>query len=348
MYQAQLKLLKRIPLSSANRFVIHKNHAYICDLYGDAREIHVLDLNDPADPKQVRSIRFQNSIGSLAIREEKLYATESRRALHEFDLYDPSDPKFLESYVLLGYDLYDLHFSSNQAILAMNWEGIGIVDLKKPDSIQPFPIQKTDKGFVEKLVPFGDNFLFVNNREFLYTISALGGTLKNEDKKSFPNFKPSKIYPIGEEIVLYGETKKGKKEFSSILILDKNLQQIDEPIAIRYEPVDCIALSDGNVLLCFDYSYASLDRKEKRILPLFELFEDRNSKEYIEIPSKVKNKSQESDEEEDDYDPRKNDLYCFDSLRALRKIGNFLFTTHGKEFITFSVSEDSLFQRIVE
>lgn len=347
MYQAQLKLLKRIPLNSTNRFVIHKDHAFVCDLYGNAREIHVLDLTNPADPKEVRSIQFQNSIGSLAVREEKLYATESRRALHEFDLTEVSNPKFLESYILLGYDLYDLHITSDQAILAMNWEGIGIVDLKKPNSIQPFPVQKMDKGFVEKIVPFQDNFLLTNNSEYLYMISALDGTLKEIDKISFPNFKPSKIYPIGEEIVLYGETKKGKKEFSSILILDKNLQTIDEPIAIRNEPVNCFPLSDGNVLLCFDYSYASLDRKEKRILPLFELFEDRSSKDYVEIPAKVKNKTSESDEEED-YDSRKNELYCFDSLRALCKKGNFLFTTHGKEFITFSVSEDSLFQKIVE
>ncbi|AOP33460.1 hypothetical protein A0128_06130 [Leptospira tipperaryensis] len=350
MYQAQLKLLKRISLSSANRFVIYKSHAFVCELYGSAREIHILDLTEPSDPKHVRSIRFKNAIGSLAIQENKLYATESRRALHEFDLTEISNPKFLESFILLGYDLYDLQISSDQAILAMNWEGVGIVDLKKPDSIQPLQRQKIDEGYVEKLVPFGDHFLLSNNSEFLYTFSTLEGRLKEVEKRSFPDFKPSKIFLNGEEIVLYGETKKGKKEFSSLLLLDKDLQAIGDPISIRHRPVNCLPLSDGNILCCFDYSYAYVDRKEKKILPLFELFEKRESKEYVEIPSKVLKRSSESDDggEEEEYDSRRNELYCFDSLKSVSKKGNFLFATHGSDFLSFSISEDSMFQKILE
>ncbi|MBM9501060.1 hypothetical protein JWG44_12435 [Leptospira sp. 201903071] len=346
MYKEQLKLLKRIPLNSANRFLIHKSHAFVCELYGLAREIHILDLTDPADPKHLRSIRFQRSIGSLAIHNDKLYATESLRALHEFDLSEISNPKFLESYILLGYDLYDLQIREDKAVLAMNWQGVGIVDLKKPDTIQPTFMQKIDKGFVKQLVPFRDSFLLTNNSEFLYSISILNGNLNKIEKHSFPDFKPSKIFPNGEEFLLFGETKKGKKEFSSLLLLDKNLGAIGDPIAIRNSPVKCLPLSDGNILCCFDYSYSYLDRKQKKILPLFELFENRETKEYVEIPSKVKNQSSESDE--DEYDSRRNDLYCFDSLSALYKRGNHLFAIHGNSFLTFLISEDSLLQKIVE
>ncbi|MBM9579803.1 hypothetical protein JWG45_21890 [Leptospira sp. 201903070] len=350
MYKPQLKLLKRIPLNSANRFVIHKSHAFVYEMYGLAREIHVIDLTCPEDPKLVDSIRFQKSIGSLAIHKDKLYATESRRALHVFDLTEISNPKFIESHILLGHDLYDLRIREERAILAMNWEGIGIVDLKKPNSFQPIFMQKFDNGFVEKLLPFQNRFLLTNNRELLYSISILDDKLDEIEKRSFPNFKPSKIFPNGEEILLFGEAKKGKKEFSSILLLDKNLQAQEEPIAIRQEPVDCLSLSDGNILFGFDHSYEYLDRIEKKIRPLFELFEERESKTYVEIPAKVYNPSENSNEDQngEEYDSRKDKLYCFDSLKYVTKRGNFLFATYGNAFFSFSISENSFFQKILE
>lgn len=128
MKNNHLTLVSRIKLPSANRFIVHKNHAFVCQLYGEARDIHVIDLKNPEKPELVRSIPFQSAIGSLAIRNETLYATESRRALHSFDLKEVSDPKPIDSYILLGYDLYDTAIVNDKAVLAMNWDGVGVVD----------------------------------------------------------------------------------------------------------------------------------------------------------------------------------------------------------------------------
>ncbi|TGM99655.1 hypothetical protein [Leptospira yasudae] len=316
MKKNHLKLTNRLNLSCANRFLIHKNHAFVCELYGSAREIHIINVENPETPNLVRSLTFESAIGSLAIQGDVLYATEDRRAVHQFSLENVSDPKRLDSYILLGYDLYDVRIVNDKAILAMNWDGIGVVDLRKPDEIQPTVKQKIAKGYAKQFVPFRDHFLMTNglhDDRFLYEISVQNGNVEILSQKEFPNFNPSEVFAISSGAALFGEVKKGKKEYSSILILDENLQPVGEPIRIERTPNVCLSLSDGNVLFGFDYAYALFDRSKHSITPLFQQFEDGNSKEYIEVPSNPKRidpeydvqrdyQDQEGDEDHEDYE----------------------------------------------
>ncbi|TGK21634.1 hypothetical protein [Leptospira kmetyi] len=401
MKNNHLTLVSRIKLPSANRFIVHKNHAFVCQLYGEARDIHVIDLKNPEKPELVRSIPFQSAIGSLAIRNETLYATESRRALHSFDLKEVSDPKPIDSYILLGYDLYDTAIVNDKAVLAMNWDGVGVVDLNRPNEIQPLQKQKIEKGYVERLVPFQDHFILTNgisDDRFLYEISLINGKLEILSKTSFPNFNPTKkVFSISSGVILYGETKIGKKEYSSVLILDENLRQIGDPIRLERTPNVCLSLSNGDVLFGFDYSYAIFDRSEHKIVPLFQQYETGDKKEYFEVASNPRrvdpeydhNGYNEEDESEDDEtedqddaeldeeiddedeniekdadetddedeeeesptiqgrDPRLDHSYCMDSLKWVYKNGNYLFATHGDDFISFRISENSPFQNIL-
>ncbi|MCG6192801.1 hypothetical protein LFX25_06050 [Leptospira sp. FAT2] len=417
MTNNHLTLINRLNLSCANRFLIHKNHAFVCELYGSAREIHIISLENPEAPNLVRSLTFESAIGSLAIQDEVLYATESRRAVHKFSLENVSDPKRLDSYILLGYELYDVQIVSDKALLAMNWDGVGVVDLRKPDEIQPTAKQKIAKGYAKQFVPFHDHFLMTNglhDDRFLYEISVQNGNVEILSRKEFPDFNPSDVFTISSGAALFGETKKGKKEYSSILILNDSLQPIGEPIRIERTPKVCLSLSDGNVLFGFDYAYALFNRSNHSIAPLFQQFEDGNSKEYIEVPSNPKridpeydverdyydegndedNADSDSDEAEDyesddkdedssgsdeeelkdsnetendrssaenaknqeaassdseeKFDPsRLNNAYPMNSLKCVQKIGNYLFATHGNNFFTFKIGENSPFQKIV-
>lgn len=392
MKKNHLTLINRIKLPSANRFIVHKNHAFVCQLYGEAKEIHVIDLKNPEKPELVRSIPFQNAIGSLAIQNETLYATESRRALHSFDIKDVANPQHIDSYVLLGYDMYDTTIVNDKAILAMNWEGIGMIDLNRPNEIQPILKQKIEKGYVERLIPFKDRFILTNGiheDKFLYEISLKNGTVEILSKKEFPNFNPSKAFSISSGAVLYGEMKQGKKEYSSFLILDENLKPVGDPIRMERQPNVCLSLSNGNVIFGFDYAYAVFDRSKHTVTPLFQLFETRDTKEYIEVPSNPRKvdpeydhdgydedeeeyDSEDDDESEDDLDddddsgsdsqdgneedeesevverdPRLDHSYCMDSLQCVYRDGNYLFATHGDSFVSFRISEDSMFQKIL-
>ncbi|PJZ57929.1 hypothetical protein [Leptospira barantonii] len=367
MKNNHLTLLSRLKLPSANRFIVHKDHAFVCQLYGSAKELHVIDLRNPEKPELVRSIPFQNAIGSLAIQNNTLYATESQRALHTFDLENVSDPKPIDSYILLGYDMYDATIVNGKAILAMNWDGVGIVDLNHPNEIQPREKQKIEKGFVERLVSFKDHFILTNGLsadKFLYEISLINDKVQIISKIEFPNFSPSKkVFSISSGAVVYGEIKKGKKEYSSILILDENLKQIGDPIRMERSPNVCFSLSNGNVLFGFDYSYAIFDRSEHKITPLFQQFETGDKKEYFEVASNPKqvdpeydhdryeDESDDEDEDEDseivERDPRMDHSYCMDSLQCAYKSGNYLFATHGESFVSFRISENSPFQNIL-
>ncbi|RHX94555.1 hypothetical protein DLM76_10815 [Leptospira yasudae] len=309
MKKNHLKLTNRLNLSCANRFLIHKNHAFVCELYGSVHEINIINLENPEAPNLVRSLTFESAIGSLAIQGDVLYATEDRRAVHKFSLENVSDPKRLDSYILLGYDLYDVRIVNDKAILAMNWDGIGVVDLRKPDEIQPTVKQKIAKGYAKQFVPFRDHFLMTNglhDDRFLYEISVQNGNVEILSQREFPNFNPSEVFEISSGAALFGEVKKGKKEYSSILILDENLQPIGEPIRIERTPNVCLSLSDGNALFGFDYAYALFDRSKHSITPLFQQFEDGNSKEYIEVPSNPKRIDPEYDVQRDYYDQEDN------------------------------------------
>ncbi|EKO35869.1 hypothetical protein LEP1GSC163_1143 [Leptospira santarosai str. CBC379] len=353
MRKKHLTFIHRIQLSCANRFLVHKQHAFICDMYGSANEIHIIDLENPEEPKLIRSIPFKSAIGSVAIQNETLYATESGRAIHKFTLEDVSDPKYSDSYVLLGYDFYDLKWNASRAILAMNWDGVGIVDLNRSNEIQPKVKQKIEKEFVKRLIPSRDRFLLTNGiseDKFLYEISVQNETVEILSKHEFPNFNPSEVFAISNGVVLFGESKKGKKEYSSVLILDENLQAIGEPIRFERAPNVCLSLSDGNVLFGFDYSYALFDRLQHTIVPLFQQFEYGDSKEYIEVQSDRRQVDPEYDldrYEDEERDPRLNDSYYIDSLKCAHKEGDYLFATHGESFISFRIADDSLFQKIL-
>lgn len=214
MSRFHLELLKRITLKGADRFVIHKGHAFVCGLYGETRGIHILNLENPEEPDQVRSVRFRNAIGNVFVQDNTLYATENGRAIHKFDLEDITDPQLVDSFVLLGYDLYDMRIIGDYAFLAMNWDGIGVVDLNLPDEIQPVQKQKVEKGYVERLVPFGENLLFTSGSDdpFLYEISFVNGSLNIVEKREFTDFNPSKVFYCRDEVVLYGKFKKGKRK----------------------------------------------------------------------------------------------------------------------------------------
>ncbi|EMG09781.1 hypothetical protein LEP1GSC151_1029 [Leptospira interrogans serovar Grippotyphosa str. LT2186] len=137
MLSFHLELLDKIFLKNVNQFVVYKDYAFVYGDYGQAHEIHILSLEIPEKLTHVQSISFQKEIVKVEIKEDTLYVIENERALHIFDLSNVSDPKRVDSFVLLGYDIYDMKLIGENAILAMNWEGIGLVDLNLPDQIQP-------------------------------------------------------------------------------------------------------------------------------------------------------------------------------------------------------------------
>lgn len=137
MLSFHLELLDKVFLKNVNQFVVYKDYAFVYGDCGQAHEIHILSLEIPEKPTHVQSISFQNVIVKVEIKMDTLYVAEDKRAIHIFDLSNIPDPKRVNSFVLLGYDIYDMKIIGENAILAMNWEGIGLVDLNLSDQIQP-------------------------------------------------------------------------------------------------------------------------------------------------------------------------------------------------------------------
>ncbi|EJP05570.1 hypothetical protein J9305_04515 [Leptospira interrogans] len=341
MLSFHLELLDKIFLKNVNQFVVYKDYAFVYGDYGQAHEIHILSLEIPEKLTHVQSISFQKEIVKVEIKDDTLYVIENERALHIFDLSNVSDPKRVDSFVLLGYDIYDMKLIGENAILAMNWEGIGLVDLNLPDQIQPVQKLKIENKCVECFVPFGDRIFTVSNLKndpFLYEVSIINGYLEIKNKKEFSDFNPSNVFCGASEIILYGEFKKGKNNRSGILLLDYNLQSLGEPIRLERSPIICFQLSDGNFLFGFDYSYVLLDKTQRVIVPLFAQFKQRSSNEYVEVVSN-------SDSGLEPRDTSK--LVSMDSLQNAHRLGDFFFALHGNHFISFKILENSLFRNII-
>ncbi|EMO82666.1 hypothetical protein [Leptospira kirschneri] len=341
MLSFHLELLDKVFLKNVNQFVVYKDYAFIYGDYGRAYEIHILSLEIPEKPTHVQSISFQNVIVKVEIKMDTLYVAEDKRAIHTFDLSNISEPKRVNSFVLLGYDIYDMKIIGENAILAMNWEGIGLVDLNLSDQIQPVQKIKIENGCVEYFVSFGDRFFTVSslkNDPFLYEISIINGYLEIKNKKEFSDFNPSSVFCGTSEVVLYGEFKKGKNNRSGILLLDDNLQPLGEPIRLERSPIVCFQLSDGNFLFGFDYSYVLLDKTQCTIVPLFAQFKQKSSNKYIEIASNSDSRLEPQDT---------STLVSMDSLQNAHKQGDFFFALHGNHFTSFRILENSLFQDIV-
>ncbi|PKA05733.1 hypothetical protein [Leptospira ellisii] len=341
--------MNRIPLSSADRFLIRDRYAFLCDIRGNSREIHILDLENPEKPRLVNALSFRNPIGCLSIDGNVLLAGENGRALHRFDLDDPANPKPLDVYVLLGYDLHDICGVSGKVLAAMKWEGIGMVDLDRPNEIQPIEKNKLDGGLFERLTPFRDRFLTVSARSdnrFLYEISLSNGLMEIIDRKEFRNFKPTSVFSANSEIVLYGENESGDGEHPSVLFFYSAFQRLGEPVRLAHRPRICFPLSDGNILFGFDSSYALWDRNGHKITPLFRQFEDRISKEYSEIPIGSSQRYGEDGDDSENRDCIPNEASDMEFRSACKK-GDFLFATHDSQFLSFRIAADSVFRKIV-
>ncbi|WP_061248901.1 hypothetical protein [Leptospira noguchii] len=338
MLSCHLDLLHKVYLKDVNQFVIYKDYAFV---YGEAHEIHILSLEVPEKPTLVRSISFQKGIVKVDIKKDILYVAEDERAIHIFDLSNVSDPKRVNSFILLGYNIYDMEIVGENVIIALNWEGIGLIDLNLPDQIQPVQKLKLENRYVKRLVPFGDKLLIVNNSQddlLLYEISIINDFLKIENKIEFPDFNPSRVFCGTSEVILYGEFKKGKNNRNGILLLDNSLQPLGDPIRLERSPIVCFQLSGGNFLFGFDYSYVLLDKTKCAIVPLFAQFKQRNSNQYVEIVSNSNSGLEPRDT---------SDLVSMNSLKNAHKQGDFFFAIHGSYFISFRILENSLFQDIV-
>lgn len=123
--------------------------------------------------------------------------------------------------------------------------------------------------------------------------------------------------------------------------MDATFQPLGDPIRLERSPNLCFFLSDGNILLGFDYSYVLLDKTQRSIVPLFAQFEQNDSKDYVEI-SNDSNRNV-SDESYDENTKRVR----MDSLKCAVKQGSFFFAIHGDDFISFRIGDDSLFQKII-
>jgi hypothetical protein len=130
----QPKAIGSLPLNPGIRAVFAtrvggKNLAVAC---GPAKQLHVLDLSDPAHPEELGSTATHVSPGRLLARGSRAFLT-GKEGMELFDLSKPKQP---ESVGLLSTEreVRNAAFFGSFAVLAYDSRSLDMVDISKPKS----------------------------------------------------------------------------------------------------------------------------------------------------------------------------------------------------------------------
>lgn len=134
----------------ANRSEYKFNSAFIMSAYDeiayvkDAREVHVLDLSNPADPQTLGSYAFPyedtgSSYGGIALSNDNLFVTHAS-GLHILNVRYPAQPQLKSIFPGRGYQGISLY--GNRAYIASGPYGVDILDVydkNNPKRIHNYP-----------------------------------------------------------------------------------------------------------------------------------------------------------------------------------------------------------------
>src|SRR6266496_1660076 len=114
-------------LTSANNIVIAGTHAYVTT----DRELVIVDLNDPLNPKVVSRLSFKHP-RAVAIQFRYGFIIDDD-GLKVLDLTDPAHGRIIPGAMVALADARDVYVARTYAYIANGRDGVAIVDVKQPD-----------------------------------------------------------------------------------------------------------------------------------------------------------------------------------------------------------------------
>lgn len=333
-----LELESRVPIRGDGQFVMRGEFAYLSQRYGNANHITVVDVSDPAAAKLVREVEFKRAITSVALAGETLLAAESNRALNFLDLSDPANPAYFECGLALGVSLHDVAVMGDYAVLALNWDGVGLMPLDDPSRAEFSDRRKLDTGYVDYLLVLGELIFTPGGSGGLHVFRNDAGTLVEVASHVGEKVRVSNVFEIDGKVWALADVD-GK---SHIWVIDPAVPGEIET-SFRYkcaEPRAMKGLGDGRAVgWSSNYTCLGFDAVNEWSGEVFKQYTADSDGSYREVPCDV---SEMDDDTQQSY--WSEPLTCMDGIRHAVRRDDWFYVTQGAEFQVFRLTPDSLFR----
>ena len=140
---AQLSLVKEVPVVEQGAWpayprgpafgvVVVGQYAYVAAAYAG---LHVIDISNPASPKQVGGYDTKGDANNLAVVGKYAYVADGDFGLQVIDISSPLNPKLIGGYDTGGYAM-EVAVAGGYAYVADGNNGLQVIDISNPVSPQ--------------------------------------------------------------------------------------------------------------------------------------------------------------------------------------------------------------------
>ncbi len=332
-----LEKVGSVPIEAGGKMIVHKDHAFISARYGSSHALTIVDLTSPTSPTVTQTMRFKSNIAAVAMLGDTLLAAESSRALIFIDISDPTAPDYFDCGLALGLSIYDVAVCGEFAVLAMNWEGVGLMSLNDLSDARLIDKHKLDEGFVEGVVVANDHIFVAGASGGLRVFTIEDRALNPLGRISPDEFNASRISMVGDQIWCVGSEK--------ILLVDP-----EDPTTVALEfdlncssPKALLPVEGGGALGFYDhYTCLAYDPQSGWAGELFKQFEADDDGAYVEIPC------DESQMSEEDFETLhwSRSLTCMEGIDDAIVRDGHLFAVQSQEFNVYKLTEASVFNLV--
>ncbi|MBL4634895.1 MAG: hypothetical protein JKY56_13570 [Kofleriaceae bacterium] len=325
-----------VPVEAGGEFIVHEGYVYMGSRYGNKNTLHVIDVHAPKTAKLVSTMRFKRAIGSLAVRGTTLYASESQRAINLISLENPATPDYFDCALALGKTVYEFGFVGDFLVAALNWDGIGIMDVSVPNKAQWVDTLKLEEGYIEHLAVVRDRIFATCASGGIAVFEIQEAKLVQIASPKGDDFNASSVFVVGEHLWFIG-TPEGKE--THIYVIDPN--KVDE-VLVSFEldvsaPSTLIDIADGVAVGWNGYTCIGYAPSQAWARNLFKQHETDEDKVYVETPCD-RNALSEAEIEEIEM----LSIMCMDDTSCVVREGDFILAAQGDTLNIYSIEEASL------
>jgi hypothetical protein len=217
----------------------------------------------------------------------------------------------------------------------MNWEGVGLIDVRDLAESRFVHQIKLDEGFVERLVVAGDLIFAAGASGGLRVFSIQDARLVEVASYRQNKFNASQVMLVGDRVWVVGS---GEDEDTRVLVIDP--KKPGEIVTSFAAETRCsgplLALRGGDAVGFEGYTCAAFSPELAWAGEIFKLYESDEDQSYLEMP--VKSDFTEAEREALDV-PRS----CVDDMQWVQQEGEHLIAAQGQQIVIYRVRAGSIF-----
>lgn len=308
-------------------------YVYLATYADDVSQVLVVDARDPAAPAVVRALPFKNRVSALVVAGDRLLVAEPRRALHVYDVTTPAEPGRVDCGVALGRDLYDVATLGTAAVVAQNWDGVGVMDLTDPHRARWIAAHKLEDGFVESVCVAEGLIFAAGAADGLVVLSLVDGALAVVARPAGKGFNASEVFRMGPHVWVVGSNAKDKPEL--VVIDPRTPDRVLHRLTTKLSMPKCLlpTAGGGGVGFYTHYSCALYEPERGSAGLLFKQYTADEGGAYWE--------RREPDARRD-----VPQLTCMETISQLWRRGPHLFAVQGPELSVFEILPGSVFEAV--